>query len=131
MLLDLSGNRVDGDFFLLKRAQPPRFDWQPEPAGDYRIVGTYKGSGAPIRDALLEMLERARRRVFVASFVIGDDAVVEALARTAEHLKGGVYVISALDERSLRRWLQKYEEDEQESPEERRKNFERLMSSGV
>lgn len=131
MLLDLSRNRVEGGFFLLKHSQPPRFGWQPEPAGDYRIVGTYKGSGAPIRDALLKMLEQARRRVFVASFVIGDDAVVEALARTAERLKGGVYVISALDEKSLRRGLQDYEEGEQESPEERRKNFERLTSSGV
>lgn len=131
MLLDLSRNRVDGGFFLLKHTQPPRFDWQPEAGGDYRIVGTYKGCGAPIRDSLLEMLDRATRRVFVASFVIGDDAVVEALARAAERLKGGVYVISALDERSLRRGLQEYEEGEQESPEERRKNFERLTSSGV
>jgi hypothetical protein len=63
--------------------------------------------------------------------MLGDEDVIREMIAAAERLRGGVYLITALDERSLGRGLREYEDNEQESPEERKKNFERLTSAGV
>jgi phosphatidylserine/phosphatidylglycerophosphate/cardiolipin synthase-like enzyme len=130
-VVDLSKNRIKDGFFLLNGSKATPYAWPPDNGAPYRFVGTYRDSGAPLRDALLEMIRGARRRVFVASFMIGDEAVLTELLGAAERLRGGVYVITALDEKSLRRGLAEYEDQEQEEPEARQKNFQRLTTNGV
>ena len=129
--LDLADRRVEGGFFLLRNRKQDPFTWSRDENKTQHIVGTYRNSGAPIRDALIEMLRAATVRVFVASFMLGDQPILDELIAAAERLKGGIYVVTALDEQSLGRGLREYEGDEQESPKERQKNFERLTSRGI
>ena len=129
--LDFSSVVVNGGFFLLKQESPVPYAWAPDRGGPCHFVGTYRDSGAPIREALIDAIREAQQRVFVASFMLGDEQVIDEMLRAAERLQGGVYLITALDERSMRRGLQEYEDNEQEAPEERKKNFERLTSGGV
>lgn len=129
--IDLGKNIVNGGFFLLNGRASTPFRWSNTAHHDFRFVGTYRDSGTPIRNALLEAIRHAQRRVFVTSFLVGDEQFLEELIAAADRLKGGVYVITALDEQSLRRGLAEYEEGEQGSSEERRKNSERLTARGV
>ena len=129
--VDVSRNIVHGGFFVLGKREVTPFTVSHGPPGDEETLVTYRGSGAPIRDALVSAIRSAKHRVFIASFMLGDEDVVREMIAAADRLKGGVYLITALDERSLGRGLREYEESEQESPEERKKNFERLTSSGV
>jgi phosphatidylserine/phosphatidylglycerophosphate/cardiolipin synthase-like enzyme len=132
--IELAPLVVEGGFFLLKasRSAPPApYAWQSDTGTPRRFLGTYRDSGAPIRESLVDALRAARRRVFVASFMLGDERLLEEFIAAADRLQGGVYVITALDERSLRKGLDEYELTEQEAPEERKKNFERLTSAGV
>ncbi|WP_438002336.1 phospholipase D-like domain-containing protein [Sorangium sp. So ce185] len=66
---------------------------------------------APLRAALLDLINGAEEKVFLASFLFADRAVTEALARKAERLRGGVYVLTALD-RSFPMDIGEPEEDE-------------------
>lgn len=130
--IDLATHRVNGGFFVLNGRTPQAYEWPHAAGGAYEIVGTYTKSGAPLRDVLVNMIREAREHVFLASFLLGDELVIGELLAAAQRLRGGVYVITALDERSLRRGLQEYDDESgQEPPEERRKNFERLTSNGV
>jgi len=129
--IDLSENRVAGGFFLLKESKSVPYEWPRDNGGPYGFVGTYAESGSPLRDTLIAMIRQGKHRVFVASFMIGDEELIAELVSAAQRLKGGVYVITALDERSLNRGLEQYEGQEQEAPELRRKNFERLTTQGI
>ncbi len=130
-VIDVSRNTVSGGYFLLTNNRGMPFS--PTSLGDRneQILVTYRDSGAPIRNSLIAMLRSAKHRVFIASFMLGDEDIIKEMIAAAERLKGGVYLITALDERSLGRGLREYEDNEQESPEERKKNFERLTSAGV
>jgi hypothetical protein len=130
-VVDVSRNAISGGYFLLNQHRGTPFASPPGAAGSEQVLVTYRDSGAPIRSALIAMIRGATRRVFVASFMLGDEEVIREMIAAAERLKGGVYLITALDERSLGRGLREYEDNEQESPEERKKNFERLTSAGV
>ncbi|MCA9177464.1 MAG: phosphatidylserine/phosphatidylglycerophosphate/cardiolipin synthase family protein [Planctomycetales bacterium] len=130
-MIDLSSLTVEGGFFLVNSNKPAPYDWIADEGGPRHFVGTYRQSGAPIREALIHAIRNAKQRVFVASFMLGDNQVIDEMIDAAKRLEGGVYLITALDERSMRRGLQEYEDNEQEAPEERKKNFERLTSSGV
>ena len=72
---------------------------------DYRHCFTYENSaradGQTIKNALLELLKSARRKIFIASFRIGDKDLIDALYDAARRLRGGVYVITELDLASL------------------------------
>jgi hypothetical protein len=130
-VIDLSSNRVEGGFFLLNSHPANPFVWSQDAGTDEHFVGAYRDSGAPIRDAQLDMIRSARQKVFIVSFMLGDEELIQELLSAANRLRGGVYVITALDEHSLRRGLGEYDEIEREAPEERRKDFERLTSCGV
>lgn len=68
------------------------------PAGPVAYLGTTgPDPAAPLRAALLDLIDEAEEKVFLASFLFADRAVAEALARKAERLRGGVYVVAALD----------------------------------
>lgn len=129
--VDLSRLPVKGGFFLLSGKKSVPFVWPAKCHGPFEFLGTYRDSGAPIRDALISMIASAQHRVFIASFMLGDEAVIQALLSAAERLRGGVYVITALDEASLRRGMRDLEDDDGASPEERKKNFERLTTGGI
>ena len=129
--VDLSRLPVNGGFFILSGKKSGPFVWPARCDGPLEFMGTYRNSGAPIRDALISMIESAQHRVFIASFMLGDEAVIQALLRAAERLRGGVYVITALDEKSLRRGMRELEGNDGESPEERKKNFKRLTTGGI
>ncbi len=129
--LKLAENRVEGGFFLHNGQQPQPLVWPEDKGQRVRFLGTYRGSGSPVRDSLVSMIRGATKRVFVASFMLGDEEIIREMLAAAERLRGGVYLITALDEKSLRRGLEEYEESEHTAPEERRKNFERLTSGGV
>lgn len=128
--VDVSRNTIVGGYFLLNQNRAVPFT-SASAAATERVLVTYRDSGAPIRDALIDMIRGAKHRVFVASFMLGDEQIISEMIAAAERLKGGVYLITALDERSLGRGLREYDDNEQESPEERKKNFERLTSAGV
>ena len=130
-VLDLSQKRIDGGFFALTSAERVPYSWGSKNGGSERFLGTYRDSGAPIRGALIDLLRNAKKRVFIASFVIGDTELIDEIVAAADRLRGGVYVICALDDLSLKRGLEEYDDDIDGSPEERRKNFERLTSRGV
>lgn len=128
--LDLGAVRLDGGFFLTREK------WQAKPYNDqyedssYSHCITYRGSPRTLRAALLEVIRTARRKVFLASFFLGDQELTEALREAAERLRGGVYVISAIDDRSLRRGL-KGLEDEPDRDAAEGKRFEELCRAGI
>ena len=112
------------------------FAWPEKDGRMYEFVGTFldplEGSDnhSTIHEALIEMIRSASERIFVASFLIGDERVIEELLRAAERRRGGVYVITALSLKVLERGLAEYEVDDS-SPEERGKYFRRLTSGGI
>ena len=131
-ILNLSHKRIDGGYFILSSVSSTPFQCAADDGKDEYFLATYKDSGFPIRDALIKLLRCAKSNVYIASFFLGDKQVIDEIVATAERLAGGVYVITALDERSLRRGLEEYDNNESsESPEERRKCFQRLTSRGV
>lgn len=70
----------------------------PSSAGDVDITFTDETARrAHIRDAQLAAISGARRKVLFASFLFSDEAIVQALCAASERLRGGVYVITALD----------------------------------
>lgn len=89
-----------------------------------------------IRDTILRLIRGARKRVFFSSFLFGDTDIVEALAEAAERLRGGVYVLTAL-ERGLRPdltglgELDRRAEIEQARREQHAQHLRRLARAGV
>jgi phosphatidylserine/phosphatidylglycerophosphate/cardiolipin synthase-like enzyme len=65
--------------------------------GPVRPIGTTGASlDAPLRRAFIDLIDSAERKVLLASFLFADSEVAEALAKAAERLRGGVYVLTAL-----------------------------------
>jgi phosphatidylserine/phosphatidylglycerophosphate/cardiolipin synthase-like enzyme len=132
--LDLGAYRYDEGYFLLRDngGADPYF---PEIIrnGQYRHVFSYRGSRPTIKEAALGLLSAARHKVFVASFRIGDTDLLKALYDASDRLRGGVYVISALDERSLRKGLQIEDADTPGADDIRAQNkrFEDMTSRGI
>jgi phosphatidylserine/phosphatidylglycerophosphate/cardiolipin synthase-like enzyme len=101
-------------------------------ASGYRHTFTYGGGGSTLRTDLVDLIDGARHKVFVAAWLIGDEEFLDALYRCADRLRGGVYVLAAMNERDLLRALR--ESDVEEDPRElmiRRKRFEDLTSRGI
>jgi phosphatidylserine/phosphatidylglycerophosphate/cardiolipin synthase-like enzyme len=134
--VDLGALTHPEGYFLLRK---PRVEREPYRSGDdeaghpYRHVFTYAGSRPEIKEALLELLASARRKVFLASFRVGEPDLLEGLYDAAERLRGGVYVVSALDEKSLRNGLRIEGADAPEDAELRAQNkrFEDMTSRGI
>ena len=104
-LLDLSAQHVDGCYFLRRRMSDPA-DFSGTSPGAYKHVFTYWKSERTIRSELEAMIAGAKRKIFIASFLLGDAALLDALTAAASRLLGGVYVITQLDERRLTKGLQ-------------------------
>jgi phosphatidylserine/phosphatidylglycerophosphate/cardiolipin synthase-like enzyme len=132
--LDLGAYRYEEGFFLVREdAEPAEYVPGTSETGRYRHVFSYRGSRTSIKEAVLDLIASAQRKVFVASFRIGDTDLLDALYEAAERLRGGVYVISALDEQSLRRGLQREDTEAPGADDIRAQNkrFEDMTSRGI
>jgi phosphatidylserine/phosphatidylglycerophosphate/cardiolipin synthase-like enzyme len=133
--LDLASRQVDGGYYLVRRAaRPEPFVARGGSAHDgYRHCFTYWDSARTIRHELEAMIRGARRKVFVASFLIGDAALHDALVGAADRLVGGVYVITQLDEQRLERGLAELElQDEPGADLQALKNrFDEMTRHGI
>lgn len=132
--LDLGAYQYAEGYFLLGgRRDVTPYASQSRAAGSYRHVFSYRGSQPSIKEAALGLLSAARHKVFVASFRIGDTDLLKALYDAADRLRGGVYVISALDEQSLRKGLQTEDADAPGADDIRAQNkrFEDVTSRGI
>ncbi|MEJ3742488.1 phosphatidylserine/phosphatidylglycerophosphate/cardiolipin synthase family protein [Actinomycetes bacterium KLBMP 9797] len=121
---------VPGGFFLLRDAKAAPFVSAQEP-GDYRHVFSYRGSEPAIQQAAVDLIRRARRKVFLASFRIGDTALLDALFEAVDRLRGGVYVVTAWNEQSLRKGLSALEEDAGADVAAQRHRFEEMTKRGI
>lgn len=117
----------DQPFFL------PREAHEPKPLPKFvHLKMTVPGRKQTVRDALITLIDSASERVFVCSFLLGGEAMRDALRRAAKRLRGHVYVITALDDKSLQRSLeQESDEIDQDALNRERKNFEALTRHGV
>ncbi len=134
--LDIGALRSAEGFFLVREPRPPRVPFvmrNDERDGAYRHVFTYANSRPVIKESVLELLASARHRVFVASFRIGEPDLLEALYAAAARMRGGVYVISAIEERSLRQGLGVEDADAPGADDIRAQNkrFEDLTGRGI
>ncbi len=134
--IDLGALTYSEGYFLLRKPSANREPYVPEEdetGQAYRHVFTYAGSRPAIKEAVLELLASARRKVFLASFRVGEPDLLEALYEAAGRLRGGVYVISALDAKSLRRGLKVEAADPPNAADLRvqNKRFEDMTSRGI
>jgi phosphatidylserine/phosphatidylglycerophosphate/cardiolipin synthase-like enzyme len=128
--LDLGAMSVPGGFFLLRDVRPAPFTATPQP-GQHRHVFSYRESEPSIQQAAVELVRGARKKIFLASFRIGDKALLNALFEAVDRLQGGVYVITAWNERSLSRGLSALEEDAGADIAAQRHRFEEMTKRGI
>lgn len=137
--LALSELVVPGCFFLARKDAPARTPFVPdlrrlpeEGPSACRHCLTYQGGGSSIRRELIEMVEDARQKVFVASYLLDDSALRLALVRAVDRLRGGVYVLSALDDKGLDKAINAMEDDSASINEQLEyRNFKSLTQKGV
>ena len=109
--IDLGAGRAEGGYFLLRGHQAKPFDAElRSQSASERFCFTYQKSRCSIEEELLAIVRSARRKIFITSFRIGDKRLFDALYEAAERLRGGVYVITALDENSLSEGLKELDE---------------------
>jgi phosphatidylserine/phosphatidylglycerophosphate/cardiolipin synthase-like enzyme len=136
--LDISAMPVKGGFFLRKRTSAPA-DFSGTSAGIYRHVYTYWQSERTIRSELEAMISGAKQKIFIASYLLGDTALLDALAAAASRLLGGVYVITQLDERRVAQGLRELAENGDPGPGNRinaavqtqKKRFDQMTRNGI
>ena len=137
--LDISALPVDGCFFLRRKMSPPA-DFSGTSPGAYKHVYTYWGSARTIRSELKAMISGARRKIFIASFLLGDAELLDALAAAANRLMGGVYVITQLDERRLVQGLRELADSDDPGEEHggiraavqtQKKRFDQMTRNGI
>ncbi|TWJ24729.1 phospholipase D-like domain-containing protein [Micromonospora endolithica] len=104
-----------------------------------QVVFSYRGSEPNIRDTVVELIDSAREKVFIASFRLGEDDLLRSLLDAVDRLRGRVYVITAWNDRSLARGLAELdlvsledtEADDSGSIEAQKKRFHRLTKAGI
>jgi len=134
--VDLGSLTHDEGFFLVRGTPDPARAYTPGdqyPGQAYRHIFTYLRSGSTIKTAAIELIQSAREKVFVASYLLGEADLLKALFSTAERLRGGVYVISELSEKSLAQKLTELEDaaDPDSAVRAHKKDFAELTRHGV
>jgi phosphatidylserine/phosphatidylglycerophosphate/cardiolipin synthase-like enzyme len=132
--LDLGMLRTPDGYFLARDApQRPFAPSQPGENSDWAFGSTFRNSPTTLRDQVLTLIREAQHKVFVTSFILGDDDLAKALVSAADRLTGGVYVISELSEQSLRRGLARLADNDNvnDKVEVEKKRFLSLTTRGV
>ncbi len=145
--LDLGSRPLPGAYWMHsgRHRVPYRPGDEQVRTGRYRHVFSYEGSPATIKEAALELIDRAERKIFLASFRFKDADLREALKKAARRLGGGVYVITSIVDRDLRATLSSdsldLEDDEDDldtgstaagvDAEEENKRYADLVRSGI
>lgn len=91
------GDAVIPDGFFLQRAVPPQAA-EGYADGDgpfFRHLSTFPGRST-IKEAVLDLLARAQRRVFFCNFLLQDEDVLQALLAAARRMHGHVYILTTL-----------------------------------
>jgi Phosphatidylserine/phosphatidylglycerophosphate/cardiolipin synthases and related enzymes len=130
----LADRIVPGGFFVDRPDAPTRTPFEGSLSDDampYRHCWTYAGGGSTIRGELVAMLDAATEKVFVGTLFLGDRAVREALERAADRLRGGVYVISALDDKGLDKAINTVDDDGDIDKQTEYRNFRELTRRGI
>jgi phosphatidylserine/phosphatidylglycerophosphate/cardiolipin synthase-like enzyme len=133
--IDIGPQTMPGLYFLPVRSAlpawvgPPALGPKPWDEENARYLFTDDVGQQPyLRQALVEMIGQARRKVFFCSYLFADRDIVEALAKAAERLRGGVYVLTALD-KSLTPDLSDLEEEPDERARKQQLRQERHMEN--
>ena len=132
--VDLGTRMVPGGFFVTRPDAPTRTPFTPAPTGTddgYRHCFTYAGGGSTIQDELIAMIDGAREKVFVATLYLGDASVREALVRAADRLRGGVYVVAALDNKGLDKAINETDDIADVDKQIEYRNFKEITNRGI
>lgn len=129
--LDLASVRIPEGFFLDRQTLQAPFLAATDPDEPYQHCFTYRDSDTSIRTAAVDLIRSARRKVFVASFRIGDAEILRALLDAGQRLRGGVYVITSWTENSLRRDLAQIEDLDDMDVAAQHKKFDQLTRRGI
>lgn len=131
--IDLGTRVVPGGFFVARPDAPARTRFTPAAtgAGGYRHCFTYAGGGSTIQDELIGMIDSAREKVFVATLYLGDARVREALLRAVDRLRGGVYVVAALDNKGLDQAINETDDLTDVDKQTEYRNFKEITTRGV
>jgi phosphatidylserine/phosphatidylglycerophosphate/cardiolipin synthase-like enzyme len=127
----------DGYFLRRPVVQKPFTRSEDRRDSAWTFCSTFRNSDMTLRKAVLEMIRGARRKVFVTSFILGDDELIDALVAAANRLTGGVYVIVELSERNLSRGLADLANQEEKQAdigqkvEAEKKRFLSLTARGI
>jgi len=131
--IDVGELRVPGGYFLLKEERRSRLPFTADPGvsqDGYTHCFTYIDSESTIKQVLLEMVRQAKRKIFITSFRVGDPELLQVLYEAADRLRGGIYLITALDERSLARGLAELDDDAGDDLKAQNKRFGELTNRG-
>jgi phosphatidylserine/phosphatidylglycerophosphate/cardiolipin synthase-like enzyme len=132
--IDLGARVVSGGFFVDRPDAPTRTPFPSAPTGTddaYRHCFTYVGGGSTIQDELIAMIDGAREKVFVATLYLGDAGVREALVRAADRLRGGVYVVAALDNTGLDKAINETDDITDVDKQIELRNFKEITTRGI
>lgn len=138
-MLDLGALRAADGYFLSREAPQLPFPSTQSRGEEWEFGSTYRHtSDTTLRDHVLDLVRGARQKVFITSYVIGDDNLAQELVNAADRLTGGVYVISELSERTLLRGLTRLanparlrKNETKEKVEVEKKRFLSLTTRGV
>ncbi len=133
--LHLAGLRTPQGFHLLRRREPQPFLPEPDSTSAYQHRFSYQASDTSIADAAVEIVRTAQRKIFLASYRIGDGPLLDALHEAVDRLRGGVYVITSWDDTSLQRGMAELGDDEKNLTESdvkaQNKRFDNLTKQGI
>lgn len=125
---------VPGGFFVDRPYASTRTPFTPASTGAddaYRHCFTYAGGVSTIQDELIAMIDGAREKVFVATLYLGDAGVREALVRAADRLRGGVYVVAALDNKGLDKAINETDDITDVDKQIEYRNFKEITTRGI
>lgn len=133
-VIELGARIITGGYFVIDpdaRARTPFVPAASDGDEPYRHCFTYAGGGSSIGRELIEMIDGARRKIFVGTLYMGDAALREALVRAADRLRGGVYVVSALNNKELEKSINEVDDNTDIDTQLEYRNFRELTRRGI
>lgn len=131
---DIGSRHLDEGYFLKKKhklAATKLGAARARKNSPLRHCCTWRDQVRSIKEEALAMIRNAREKVFVVSFRFGDPDLIRELCDAARRLCGGVYIITALDERSLERGMDELDEDAAPDARSLQKEFHDLTNRGI